>query len=323
MNVGVAFNIFGRDIYWYGIIIAFALIIAIVLGVLEAKRRGYISDLVIDFMFIAVPLAIIGARLYYVVFEWETFAKDPISLLYIWEGGLAIYGAVIGGVIGAAIFCRWKKFPLGGLLDIAAPSLILAQAIGRWGNFVNQEAFGAKITDPAWQWFPVAVYIERLNEYHMATFFYESFLNFIIFIVLMFYRKKAKLRGNVFAMYVLLYGVARFFTEALRTDSLYLIRWVTDVSVNDAVIFNGIRISQLLSLFMIIGAIAYFIIMKKKNPLEEAYCGKYCIGFNKDKAEEETEKEEIKEEQENKAEKKPVKKGGKEKKKESEEETEE
>jgi phosphatidylglycerol:prolipoprotein diacylglycerol transferase len=278
-GTGVAFNLFGKDIYWYGIIIATGLIIAIVLGILEAKKRGYISDLVIDFMFLAVPLAVIGARLYYVTFEWPTFANDPISILYIWQGGLAIYGAVIGGVIAAIIFCRWKKLPFGDLMDIAAPGLVLAQAIGRWGNFANQEAFGAKITNEAWQWFPAAVFIDRLQEYHMATFFYESFLNVLVFITLMLYRKKAKFRGNVFAAYVMLYGFVRFIVESLRTDSLYLIRWGTNVSVNDAVVFDGLRISQVLSLLMIIGAIIYFIVMRKRNPLKEAYEGRYSIGY--------------------------------------------
>ena len=281
---GVAFNIFGKDIYWYGIIIAVGLILAIVIGVLEARRKGYISDLVIDFMFLAVPLAVIFARLYYVVFQWETFAANPISMLYIWQGGLAIYGAVIGGVIAAGIFCKWKKVPLGDILDVAAPGLILAQGIGRWGNFANQEAFGARVSDPAWQWFPASVFIDRLGEWHMATFFYESVWNIIAFIIIMFYRKKAKLRGNVFAAYLMLYGFGRLIIESLRTDSLYLIQWATDTSVNDAVVFNGIRISQLLSLVMVLGAIAYFILMNKRNPVEQAYYGRYSIGFKASEA---------------------------------------
>lgn len=284
-DVGVAIkNIFGtgKDIYWYGIIIAVALIVAIVLGVKEAKRRGYISDLVIDYMFIAVPLAIVCARLYYVAFEWEHFAKNPISILYIWNGGLAILGAVIGGIIAAIIFCKWKKVPFGDLMDIAAPCLILAQAIGRWGNFANQEAYGPIITDANWAWFPAAVYIERLQEWHMATFFYESVWNLIVFVILMFYRKKAKFRGNVFAAYLMLYGLGRAVIEGLRTDSLYLIQWATAKSVNEAIVFNGLRISQVLSLLMVIGAIIYFIVMRKKNPVQEAYFGKYSIGFKEE-----------------------------------------
>jgi phosphatidylglycerol:prolipoprotein diacylglycerol transferase len=297
MGPGVAIkNLFGtgKDIYWYGIIIACALIIAIILGIVEARRKGYISDMIIDFMFLAVPLAIVGARLYYVIFEWDMFAGDPVSILYIWNGGLGIYGAVIGGVIAALIFCRWKKIPFGDLMDIAAPSLVLAQGIGRWGNFANQEAFGAKITDPAWQWFPAAVYIQRPvvdgilypAGYYMATFFYESFWDVAVFVILMLYRKKAKFRGNVFAAYVMLYGFGRMIIEGLRTDSLYLIQWSSNVSVNDAIVFNGLRVSQVISLLLVIAGIVYFIMMRRKNPLQEAYYGKYSLDFTEDGIEE-------------------------------------
>ena len=156
----VAFSIFGKEIYWYGIIIATGLILGVIIGLREAKRKGFRSEMVLDFILIAIPLCIICARLYYVIFEWQTYAVDPIRILYIWEGGLAIYGGVIGGVIAAVIFYYWRRVSIGDILDIAAPGLIVGQAIGRWGNFMNQEAFGRAVTDPNWQWFPFAVYIE-------------------------------------------------------------------------------------------------------------------------------------------------------------------
>ena len=127
----VAFTIFGKDIYWYGIIIATGLILGVLIGVYEAKRKGYRSELVLDFILLAVPLCIICARLYYVIFQWDNYASNPIEMLYIWNGGLAIYGGVIGGAIAAVLFYRWRRVAIGDMLDIAAPGLIIGQAIGR------------------------------------------------------------------------------------------------------------------------------------------------------------------------------------------------
>lgn len=190
----VAFTIFGRDIYWYGILISLSVVLAVIMVYREAKREGLDADCMLDYALLTVPIAIVCARIYYVIFEWDQYAADPIRALYIWEGGIAIYGAVIGGVIATLIFSRWKKISFWKLADLVAPGLVLGQAIGRWGNFFNQEAFGGLVTDPAWQYFPYAVYIERLGEWHQATFFYESVACFLIFIFLMIYRRKAKTR---------------------------------------------------------------------------------------------------------------------------------
>lgn len=250
----------GIDIHWYGVIIACGLLLGVILGVLEAKRRGYRAEMVLDFMLIAIPICIICARLYYVVFEWQHYAANPISILYIWNGGLAIYGAVIGGVIAAFIFFSWTRVRVGTMLDVAAPSLIIAQAIGRWGNFVNQEAYGNLITNPKWQWFPAAVQIEAQgNQWFQATFFYESAWNVIVFIVLMLTRKKVKVRGGVFALYLAGYGLGRLFIEGLRSDSLY---------------WGPFRVSQVLSAVLIIAAVLYLVIMSRRKQVPE-YKGVY------------------------------------------------
>ena len=269
----IAFTIFGKDIYWYGIIIAAALIIGVLLGVREAKRRGFRAEMVLDFMLIAIPVCIVFARLFYVIFATNPvtginpYWVDPSRIIAIWEGGLAIYGAVIGGILSAFIFYKWRRVHIGDILDIAAPSIIIAQAIGRWGNFVNQEAFGPKVADASGQWFPYAVYIERLGEWHLATFFYESMWNLLVFIFLMLIRKKIKFRGGVFALYVALYGFGRFWIEQLRTDSLFVGQ-------------STIRVSQLLGGIMFVLGIAYVIYMTVRKKEEIPYEGMYSTSWS-------------------------------------------
>lgn len=250
---GIAFWILGKPIYWYGILIASAVMVGIWLATREYRRRGYNGDIMLDFVLLAVPLAIVGARIYYVAFTWEMFAGQPWWKVFaIWEGGMAIYGAVIGGIVAALIFAKWKKVSFWDIVDSAAPSLILGQAVGRWGNFFNHEAYGYLINDPAWQWFPAAVNIN--GEWHMATFFYESFWNVLVFLFLMFYfRKKAKRKGDVFLMYLSLYGLGRMVIEGLRMDSLWLI---PDV----------IRISQVLAGAMFIGGLIWMVLWHRNIP---------------------------------------------------------
>ncbi len=255
----VAFTIFGRDIYWYGILISLSVVLAVIMVYREAKREGLDADCMLDYALLTVPIAIVCARIYYVIFEWDQYAADPIRALYIWEGGIAIYGAVIGGVIATLIFSRWKKISFWKLADLVAPGLVLGQAIGRWGNFFNQEAFGGLVTDPAWQYFPYAVYIERLGEWHQATFFYESVACFLIFIFLMIYRRKAKNApaGNLFLWYWVLYGIERAYVEGLRTDSLWMFK--DGIPIGSLIFFpNGLRVSQVLSIVM---AVAFSIVL--------------------------------------------------------------
>ena len=248
----IAFEIFGKPIYWYGIIISLGVLIGIYLAMREAKRLELDPEIIIDFCLLAIPLAIIGARIYYVVFQWDAYKDNPIDAIKIWEGGLAIFGAVIGGVIAALIFTRWRKLDSWLLADIVAPSLILGQALGRWGNFFNQEAYGYAITNPAWQWFPAAVFIEKNQQWHMATFFYESLWNFIVFLFLIFYRKRKKRNGEVFLLYLILYSCGRIVIEGLRTDSLY---------------WGPFRVSQLLSGILIVLGTAMFFVRRKKEAL--------------------------------------------------------
>lgn len=139
-ETGVAFSFAGIRIHWYGIIIACALVIGVILAVRDAKRRGYRSEMILDFLLIAIPLCIICARLYYVAFEWDNYSDNLLRIFAVREGGLAIYGAVIGGAIAAFIFYKWRKVPVGDILDIGAPSIVLGQAIGRWGN-LSEKSF--------------------------------------------------------------------------------------------------------------------------------------------------------------------------------------
>ncbi len=272
----VAFYIGEKAIYWYGIIIAVGLIMGVLIALYEAKRKGYRSEMILDFILIAVPICIICARLYYVIFQWENYVVDPIKILYIWEGGLAIYGGVIGGVIAAIIFYRWRRIAIGEIMDVAAPGLIIGQAIGRWGNYMNQEAFGSAVKNVSQQWFPYAVYIEQNKTidgvfyaagwYH-ATFFYESMWNLLVFAVLMLVRKKIKVRGGIFALYVTLYGLGRFWIEQLRTDSL---------------MWNGYRVSEALSELLFFGGIVYLLYMYFSKREYFKYSGYYSLGLSEE-----------------------------------------
>ena len=232
---------------WYGVLIASGVIVALLLCSHEEKRRGLQPDTIIDLAFWAIPLALVGARVYYVTFNWQVFADDPLSVLCIWEGGIAIYGAIIGGLVGVLIFAKRRKLNPFTLTDIIVPGLALAQGIGRWGNYFNMEAYGREITNPTWQFFPIAVQIPSNNGYtwHMATFFYESCWDFAVFFLLWFMiRIRAEKPGTTTLWYLLLYGIGRFFIEGLRTDSL---------------MSGSIRISQLLSLALVIFAGAMLI----------------------------------------------------------------
>jgi len=257
------FGIEGLNIAWYGIIITCGILMGVFLACREAKRQGFKSDLILDFLFLALPVAIVCARIYYVTFEWEQYADDFMEIIAIWEGGIAIYGGVIGGFIAAVIFAKHNKFPLLKLIDMVIPSLILGQAIGRWGNFINQEAFGNLVTNPNLQFFPYAVFIEQLSEWHQATFFYESIWNLCVFVILIYFRNKTKFNGQLLAIYFIGYGLGRFWIEGLRTDSLYL--------------FPGIRVSQVVSLFFIMVGIVMIVFHNKLFKKNIQYEGKYLI----------------------------------------------
>jgi phosphatidylglycerol:prolipoprotein diacylglycerol transferase len=225
------------------------------LAIREEPRLGLPRDSVLDTLLLAIPVAIIGARLYYVAFEWELYRGDPLRILRVREGGLAVYGGIIGGLLAAFVMSRIKRVSFAKILDACAPSLMLGQAIGRWGNYANMEAYGLAVNDPRWQWFPFAVRIPIDGgwQWFMATFFYESIWCFIGFVILRGMRRRLSRPGDVFLWYVLLYGVERTFIEGLRLDSLMLGS-------------TGIRVSQALSLAAVAAALVVFVVRGLARP---------------------------------------------------------
>ena len=227
-------------LHWYGALISAGVIAALLLCMREEKRRGLKEDTIIDLAFWAIPLALVGARIYYAVFNWQAFSDDPLSVFRIWEGGIAIYGAIIGGLIGVLIFSKRRKMNPFILTDIIVPGLALAQGIGRWGNYFNMEAYGREITNTSLQFFPICVQIPSGSGYswHMATFFYESCWDIAVFAALWFIiRKRSQHPGTLTLWYLLLYGIGRSIIEGLRTDSLMM---------------GPLRVSQVLSLVLMV-----------------------------------------------------------------------
>lgn len=239
----VAFSIFGIDIMWYAILIVTGIICGLKVAEVNSKFRGIDKEQVSNLLLYALPASIIGARIYYVAFEWQNYKGNFLSMINIREGGLAIHGAVIASILVVFFFSKYNKIDFRDLADICSPGLILGQAIGRWGNFINQEAHGGETT------LPWGIIIEG-KKYH-PTFLYESLGNLIIFIFLMIYlRKYQKKKGEVFLLYLILYGILRFFVEGLRTDSL---------------MFFGLRIAQIVSIISVVVGIALFILNRKKG----------------------------------------------------------
>ncbi len=254
----VAFDVFGIPIYWYGIIIAAAFLLAVLLGMRNSKLAGIEPDSVLDLVLFAAPVAVICARLFYVIFSWELFKDNPAEIINTRKGGLAIYGGVLGALIVAYFFAKRKKIGVLTLLDFGVPYLVMAQGIGRWGNFVNQEAFGAATTLP-WRMNSETVnaYLNGfMNNVDLTkwgvhpTFLYESLWDFAVFAFLIWFRKRKKVDGEVFFLYMMLYGAGRFFIEGLRTDSLML---------------GSFRISQLLAAMFVITFAALFIYRRKNT----------------------------------------------------------
>ncbi len=242
---------------WYSVLMVSGILFAYLLGAREERRVGLPKDAMLDMVLIAVPFGILGARLYYVLMSLDQFAADPISVLYIWQGGIAMYGALLGGAAAVYIHCRIKRRSFLSLLDISAPGLALAQAIGRWGNYFNREAYGPVIQNASWQFFPAGVIIGdgMAQTWHVATFFYESMWNAAAFIVLWLTRKRMKQRGDAFLWYLALYGSGRFLVEQLRQDSLFAF---------------GFRASQYLSLLLCFGVAAVFLYRQARKASGEA-----------------------------------------------------
>ena len=214
-----SFSIGPLTINFYGLIIAIGLMLAVVYGCKRAKQFGMSVDDLTDGVLFIVPFAIICARLYYCIFSWKDYVDDPISILYIWKGGLAIYGGVIGACIGIVVFSLVKKIKVGAVLDITSLGFLIGQSIGRWGNFFNREAFGAE-TDSFLRMGLTHKITGQITYYH-PTFLYESVWNAAGFVLLHFLSKKRKFDGQIVLGYLAWYGLGRTFIEGLRLDSLY------------------------------------------------------------------------------------------------------
>ncbi len=213
------FSLGPMTIYFYGVIIAFGLMLAVMYCCRRSKEFGLKEDDVLDGVLWVTPFAIACARAYYVAFSWEEYAGDPISVLYIWNGGIAIYGGVLGAVIGMAVLCRVKKLKLAPVLDLVLLGFLIGQSIGRWGNFMNREAFGAA-TD---SFFRMGLFntVTQSWEYYHPTFLYESLWNACGFMLLHFLSKRRKFDGQIALGYAAWYGLGRCLIEGLRMDSLY------------------------------------------------------------------------------------------------------
>ena len=245
-----SFHIGPMEIHWYGLLIAVGLLLAVVYACRRCKTFGLRDSDLIDGVLCIVPFAVICARAYYCIFQWQAYVDDPISVLYIWQGGLAIYGGVIGAAIGIVVYARIKKdkVKLTAVLDITALGFLIGQSIGRWGNFINREAFGAETTS-----FLRMGLLNKLTgevKYYHPTFLYESLWNACGFVLLHFLSKKRKYDGQIALGYVAWYGLGRAMIEGLRTDSLY---------------WGPIRVSQLLAAVSCVAAVAVLIFMAFKQ----------------------------------------------------------
>lgn len=261
----VAFNVFGLEVYWYGIFIGAGIVLGTYLAMRYMKKIGGNPDNVLDFMLYGIIFCIVGARLYYVAFSWEVYKDNPIDIFNIRMGGLAIYGGIIAALIFGVFYVRKRKLSFWYMADVMVPSVPLGQAIGRWGNFFNREAFG-RYTDGL---FAMRYKLSQVSKGNLTkeildntvtaggveyiqvhpTFLYESLWNMGVFILLLVLRKSGKFSGRIFAWYLILYGIGRAWIEGLRTDSLYLFS-------------SGIRVSQALSAAMVIGGIIMLVTIK-------------------------------------------------------------
>ncbi|MBP5654391.1 MAG: prolipoprotein diacylglyceryl transferase [Clostridiales bacterium] len=262
----VAFSIGSFQVYWYGIIIAVAMLLAIFLGIKDSKKLNFPTSLIYDFILVAIPSGIVGARLYFVLFNLDYYMQDWSRIIDTRSGGLAIYGGVLGAALGTYIMCKIRKISFTAMGDYVIVYVPLAQAIGRWGNFFNQEAFGTTTNLP-WGMTSSTIstylaancpYLDSTSPVH-PTFLYESIADLLLFIILVIVRKKSKFAFETVCVYFIGYGFARFFIEGLRTDSLYIPN-------------TAIRVSQLLSLVLCVVCLIYIVyihaqrIRKRKFP---------------------------------------------------------
>lgn len=269
----VAFNILGLPVYWYGIILTTGIILGLLMAMHIAKKEGVNPDLIFDFLLYDIVFAIIGARAYFVAFNWDYYKDNLGSIFNIRQGGIAIYGAIIASILVAVIYTRVKKIKFLKFGDIAAYGLLVGQAIGRYGNFVNKEAFGdyannmfamrilkEEATTPLTQNIIDNIIYENGAEYIQVhpTFFYESTWNVCLLILLLIYRKYKKSDGEIFFLYIMGYGLGRFWIEGLRTDQLILN-------------FINFPASQVVAIISMIVGIIGFVICRKNGGKNKLY----------------------------------------------------
>ena len=261
INPPRGFALFNLDVRFYGIIIAVGLMLAVIYGLKRSTQFGLTEDDILDGILGIVPFSILCARLYYCAFQWEDFAYDPISVLYIWEGGLAIYGGVLGALVGTIVFCLIKRVKLASVLDLVALGFLIGQCIGRWGNFFNREAFGSETES----FFRMGLFntVSGKYEYHHPTFLYESAWNLAGFVLLHFLSKIRRYDGQIALGYVAWYELGRTFIEGLRMDSLML---------------GTFRVSQLLAAVSCFLAVTVLIIMLFfKHPKEKLFVNQLAV----------------------------------------------
>jgi len=251
----VALEIGPITIYWYGVIIGTGLVLGWILASKESLKQGLEKDVLADLLLWSIPIAIISARLYYVLFKLDYYLENPEEIVAIWQGGIAIHGALIGAIVTAVIFTKKKRISFWKVADIVAPSIILGQAIGRWGNFMNQEAHGTEVTRSFLENLRLPEFI--INQmyingtYYHPTFLYESIWNLTGFFLLLLLRKLPLRSGELFLSYIIWYSIGRFFVEGLRTDSLML--------------SETLRIAQVVSLSLGCLAILMILYRRKKS----------------------------------------------------------
>lgn len=257
----IAIDLGPIQVHWYGLIIGFGVLLGLIIALRESERRGLDKEIFTDLILFAVPIAIISARIYYVIFQWEYYSQNPGDIIKIWNGGIAIHGALIGSVLTAIVFAKVKKVSFWKLVDIAAPSLLLGQAIGRWGNFMNQEAHGGEVTRSFLENMHLPEFI--INQmyingtYYHPTFLYESIWNILGVIILLSLRKVNLRRGELFLTYVIWYSVGRYFIEGLRTDSLMLT--------------ESLRIAQVISIVLVVVAVALVVYRRVRGHADKRY----------------------------------------------------
>lgn len=257
----IMFSLFGIEIHWYSILILIGIIIGLIILEKEAKKFKYPKELIFNICFWAIIFGIIGARIYYVIFNFSYYQNNLLEIFAIWNGGLAIHGGIIAGVITVIFFAKKYHLNFLKLLDMAAPSLILAQAIGRWGNFFNGEAHGIAVSLSKLQDLLVPNFIiEGMNIggiYYLPTFYFESLWCLLGFIILIIIRKMKYIKiGATTSIYLMWYSFGRFFIEAWRTDSLMI---------------GGFKVAQIISVILFITGLVYLIYLSRKGKYEELY----------------------------------------------------